>query len=87
MLRGATKRISAKSDETSSLLTDGTSSRTTEGVRIAVPAPEQIGQACESIVVEFKSAQQCISALNRTHAKATARKQISFERLVISPRF
>lgn len=87
MLRGTTKGITVKTVETSSRLMDGTSSRTTEGVRIAVPAPEQIGQACESIAVEFKSTQQCISVLNRAHANTTARKQMSFERLVISSRF
>ena len=45
-----------------------------EGVAIAVPAVEQIGQKCESVVLEFRSAQQCNCAPRKTTPKSKGKK-------------
>jgi hypothetical protein len=45
-----------------------------EGVEIALPAVEQIGQKCESIVREFSSRQQCIWAARKTIPRSKTRK-------------
>jgi hypothetical protein len=58
-LRSTTKKITAGTNESSMRLTEGANSRVRESVKIAMFAPEQIGQACESGAGEFIFSQQC----------------------------
>ena len=72
--------------EASSLLMAGAISTIREGVRTAVPAAEQIGQMCESIVGEFKSTQQCNCAAKSTPARRRARQKNCFDFSGILPK-
>jgi len=51
---------------------------------MAVPAPEQIGQACESTEGEVQFSQQCNCRPKRAHAKRAANKEASFRPFVIA---
>src|SRR6266852_3499419 len=78
ILRGTTRGTETATPEASSRLTAGAISTTREGVATAVPAVEQIGHTCESIVRELKSTQQCNCAVRRM-APSSARKKNRFE--------
>jgi len=65
MLRGTTRGTETTTPETSSRSIPGAISTIKEGVGTAVPTAEQIGQTCESIVRELKSASQCNCAVRR----------------------
>ena len=41
---------------------------------MALPAVEQMGQKCESMVLEFNSRQQCICAPRKTIPRSKTRK-------------
>ena len=69
----------AVTTNTSSRLIAGAIASIKEGVAIAVPAVEQIGQTCESTVREFKSTQQCNCAARKTTPRSNARKWTRFE--------
>lgn len=60
--------------ETSSRFTAGVISTTKEGVAMAAPAVEQMGQTCESMVREFKSTQQCSCAAKSMLIRSIASK-------------
>src|SRR5271166_6489298 len=66
MLRGTTRVIGVTAPEISNRFTAGAISTIREGVAMAVPAAEQSGQTCESMVGEFKSTQQCNCAAKST---------------------
>jgi hypothetical protein len=53
----------------------GTKARAREGVATAMPAVEQMGQAWESIVEEFRSTQQCNCDARKMPARRRAKKQ------------
>jgi hypothetical protein len=59
---------------TTSRLIAGTIVMIREGVAIAVPAVEQIGQMCEAAELELRSAQQCNCAPRKTTPRSKARK-------------
>lgn len=58
----------------SSQLIAGTIVMIREGVAMAVPAVEQIGQMCEATELELRSAQQCNCAPRKTTPRSIARK-------------
>lgn len=65
--------------EISNWLTDGTISTLGEGVAIAVPVAEQIGQTWESSEGEFRSTQQCNCATKRMLPRKKARQKSFFD--------
>src|ERR1700752_4278803 len=87
MLRGATRGTETATPEISKWLLDGIISTIGDGVAIAVPVAEQIGQTCESSEREFRSTQQCNCAAKRMLPRSINRKQACFNWLGISPGF
>jgi hypothetical protein len=73
MFLGITTGAAAFMPKTSSRLIAGTMAITREGVEIAVPAVEQIGQTCESSAREFRSTQQCSWAARKTITASQAK--------------
>ena len=65
--------------EISNRLMDGAISKMGEGVAIAVPVAEQIGQTWESSVREFRSTQQCNCAAKRMLPRRRARPSSFFD--------
>lgn len=59
---------------TSSLFVAGSVAIFIEGVAIAIPGVEHIGQPCESVESGFRSTQQCHCAPRKTVAKSRVRK-------------
>ena len=73
-MRKTTTGTAVMMGKTSRRLIAGTMVMMREGVAMAMPAVEQMGQACEAIVAEFKSIQQCNWAARKMPARSKARK-------------
>ena len=78
ILRGTTRGTETTMPEISNWLTDGTISTLGEGVAIAVPVAEQIGQTWESSEGEFRSTQQCNCAAKRMLPRRRGRQKSFF---------
>ncbi len=76
MLRRMTTRDAVVSAGISNRAIAGAMANIGEGVAIAIPAVEQIGQTCESMVLELNSTQQCICDTRKTMESNTATRQI-----------
>jgi len=73
-LRKTRTETAAITGRVSRRLMAGTSARRREGAATAMPAVEQMGQAWESMVEEFRSTQQCNCAARKMPAKRRARR-------------
>jgi len=71
----------------SSRLIAGTIVMIREGVAMAVPAAEQIGQTRESTELELRSTQQCNCAPRNTTPMSKARMETRFVLTGIKPEF
>ena len=74
MLRETTVGIVTTMPATSKWLIEGTRTMTGELVVMTLPAVEQIGQKCESMVLELSSRQQCICAARKTIPRSKTTK-------------
>lgn len=79
MLRRTTTGTGTNTPKTSSRLIAGTIVMIGEGVAMAVPAVEQIGQTCESIGRGLKSTQQCNCAAKKTTPRSRTTKKARFD--------
>jgi hypothetical protein len=75
MLRRTTTGTKGVMRNTSSRFIAGTIAKFSDGVAIAAPADEQIGQTCESRIFAFSSPQQQCSCAARTTATRSNAKR------------